>query len=187
MAQRCNSRNNTRGFTILELVVAIGLFSIILTIAVGGFVRVLRTQREAAALLGANSAASLALEQIAREVRTGHFFCNGEETPGCDCVDSGSCVLSRDIWFVNAEGRLVIYRLLDGVIERSIDGNVNFEPITPSNVFVDHLFFAFFGNRRSDGFPPRITISLGAGIHAAGTGRGIINLQTTVSARLIDT
>ncbi len=43
------------GFTLVELLVAIALFSIAVSVAVGGFVRVLRTQRQIVALIAANS------------------------------------------------------------------------------------------------------------------------------------
>ena len=57
------------GFTLVELLVAIGVFSILISVAVGTFARALRTQRQTAALIAANSNASLVLEQMAREIR----------------------------------------------------------------------------------------------------------------------
>ncbi len=64
---------NFRGFTIVELLVAMGIFLIVVEIAVGGFVNALRAQKQVAALIAAEGNADLALEQMAREIRTGYF------------------------------------------------------------------------------------------------------------------
>jgi prepilin-type N-terminal cleavage/methylation domain-containing protein len=69
-------KNNKKGFTLVEVLVAMGIFAIVVAIATGGFVSSLRTQRQVASLISAQSNASLVLEQIAREVRTGFLFCH---------------------------------------------------------------------------------------------------------------
>ena len=69
-------RNSRSAFTLVEMLVAIALFSVVVSIAVGGFTRALRTQRQVIALIAANSNMSLALEQMAREMRTSiNFSC----------------------------------------------------------------------------------------------------------------
>ena len=73
-----NRENNRMGFTLVEVLVAIGVFSIVVAIATGGFVSSLRTERQVASLISAQSNASLVLEQMAREVRTGYLFCHDE-------------------------------------------------------------------------------------------------------------
>ena len=59
---------NLKGFTLVELLVAIGIFSILMAVGVGGFVHALHTQREVAALIATQSNASIALEQMARDL-----------------------------------------------------------------------------------------------------------------------
>src|SRR6185295_7895950 len=84
------------GFTLVELLVAITLFSIAISIAIGGFVRALHTERQLIALIAANSNASLAIEQIAREIRTGTgFACASGESP------------CSELSFTNAGGAVV--------------------------------------------------------------------------------
>ncbi len=70
-----NSKLKTsNAFTIIELLVAMGLFIILMGITAGSFVKAMRTQRAIVALMAANDNASLTLEQIAREIRTGSNF-----------------------------------------------------------------------------------------------------------------
>lgn len=159
-----------KGFTLVELLVAIALFSIAISIAVGGFVRALRTQRQLVALISANSNASLAIEQMAREIRTGTNF---------SCPNCGT---SHDaLSFKNASGENVTYALSDGnngVLTRSVGGKAGV--MTAENVRIDHLTFILLND---PSFPPRITISLGVGATSADLQGTITNIETSISAR----
>ncbi len=173
-------RKSGAGFTLVELIVAIGIFSIVTTIAVGGFVSVLRTQRQAAALVSANSNISLIIEQIAREIRTGDNFC----VSGYNC----SCALNvcTSLQFHNARNEVATYRTDGaGAIERGVGSQ--FQKITAQNVNVRYLSFVISGQNPNDGFPPKITISIGVSAKAAGVEANVINLQTTISSRQPDT
>jgi len=64
-----------RGFTLIELIVAFGIFAILVTIASGSFVRSLRIQRVSLQLMAVNDNMAITLEQMTREMRTGYNFC----------------------------------------------------------------------------------------------------------------
>ncbi len=168
-----------RGFTLVELLVAIALFSVGVTIAVGGFVNALKTQRQNSALLSANSNMSLALEQMNREVRTGFDF----------CVNGQTCT-SNELAFKNAAGEVVTYRkgggVSDGGIERRVGGGA-FARITADNVNIRYLTFRPIGNAVGDNVQPRIVINLGVSARERGVDESVIHLQTTVSPRTLDT
>jgi prepilin-type N-terminal cleavage/methylation domain-containing protein len=187
----------THGFTLIELLVSIAIFSIVVTIGVGGFVHALRTQREVASLINTQSNASLALEQMAREIRYGFLFCRdaGKNSPNAACQPSGAngCTVSGGIWtcnnildFYNSDTQDVDYTLANGQLVRKVDGTGS--AISGDNVDVQYLTFTLFGNAEDDHWPPRITIAMG--IVPSSTDSAIasdtINLQTTVSAREID-
>jgi prepilin-type N-terminal cleavage/methylation domain-containing protein len=160
------------GFTLVELLVAITLFSIAISIAVGGFVRALRTQRELISHIAANSNASLALEQMAREIRTGNTF---------SYVGCGTAARICDgITFTNANDEVVTYDLSsDGALSRTVGGRS--EKITADNVNVDYLNFSLLNDS-----PARVTVSLGIGASVATSpdlSRNITNIQTTISSR----
>lgn len=151
------------GFTLIELMVAMGLFVIVIGISSGTFIRSLRTQRQVVALMAANDNASFTLEQMTREIRTGTAF-----------VSSGS-VLS----FVNDSDETVEYALVGGGIER------NGRRLTSSNVLVSYLSFSLLGSEPGDGLSTRVTIRLG--VSARGPMESFVTrLQTVVSSRVLD-
>ncbi len=158
------------GYTIAEMIVAMGIFIILLSIASGSFIRILRTQRETVALLAANGNASLAMEQISREIRTGGGFSS----------------VGGELHFTNAKNESVTYRLNSstGRIERSPDG-VTFSEITADNVRVSNLNFIIFTGGPGDQYPVRITIVLQASPSVYQTGNPAVNLQNTISARVL--
>lgn len=177
-----------KGFTLIEVLVSIGLFAIIVTIAIGGLTRALRSQRQVASLLAASSNVSLVLEQMAREMRTGSgFFCDRDALGNPDPSPSPSCFVRivNEIIFTNSSGEVVTYRLNNGAIERGIEG-VGFDKITGDNVTVQYLNFLLLGSRNNDKFPPRVTIAIGVSPKEVTLADRVLSLQTTISSRLLD-
>ena len=162
----------------IELLVAIGLFSVIVAIAVGGFVRALRTERQVTGLLAANSNVSLAVEQMAREIRTGYDF-RASGAPGD----------AHELSFHNARGELIAYCMRDEGLFRATEasgcaGGGN--KITAENVVLQYLNFIVSGNEDTDGRPPRITVAIGVSPKTADVSGNVVRLQTTISARVLD-
>jgi len=166
------------GFTLLETMVAIGIFSVVVVLTTSGFIRSLRTQRQASAFAYVNDNLSTVIEQMMREVRTGTDI----------CFNSTSCQSQSVLSFVNAAGKTITYCLLNNAIERSVSsacaaGN----EITGSKVYVSYLKFMLAGNRSGDGYPPRVTILIGARPSDQSSSFFNLNIQTTVSSRVIGT
>jgi prepilin-type N-terminal cleavage/methylation domain-containing protein len=151
------------GFTLVEVLVALALFTILSSIAVGGFIRILRTQKTVAELMIINDNANLTLEQMAREIRTGNNF---------------SKPFATQLRFINVKDQVIVYRLNNGAIERGV-GN-SFKKITADNVKINNFKINVLENSN---YPPRITI----GLSVTGTNEYfqnfITNIQTTISAR----
>lgn len=191
-----------KGFTLIEVMVALTLFSVIVAIAVGGFARALHTQREVTVLVAAQSNADTALEQMAREMRTGYLFCattsstlsNPVPNATCGATDSATgaayCAAgANNTWvcnnllnFYNAQSILTTYSLENGVLMR------NNSPITGDNVKIKYLTFVLLGQLQGDHWNPRITIAMGVAPSSTDPAlqNDVMNLQTTVSAREAD-
>ncbi len=192
------------GFTLIELIVAFGLFSIIMAVASGGFVQVIRSYRIATALTATNDSMALTMEQVAREMRTGYNF--------CEIADSAE----PKIQFVNANNEVVRYRLNPAAraIERAVsnisvpsgigsrcsntdDIWFNYQKITADNVAMEKMNIAVCGNNISSDVVlnscgslttrPRITLAFSITSAEPEVEKlGIfIDVQTTVSARNI--
>jgi len=165
---------NFGGFTIIELLVAMTLFLVLMGIAVGSFVKTMRTQRAIVALMAVNDNASLTLEQIAREMRTGYHF---------------SKISATEIQFVNAYNVVVSYRLNNGAIERGTTNPfllTTYQKITADNVKVTNLDFELSGEVSGDKLQPRITIAMSVTSPNDFLGGISTNIQTTVSSRILD-
>lgn len=167
------TKEQSKGFTLAELLVAMAIFSLIILIAGAIFVQSIRSGRIITGRAAAFDNVALTIEQIAREVRTGVDF------PEAKRVGSGGGKFNQ-LEFTNYHNKEVVYRLEtnSGAVQKSVNAG-NFISITSSSVKITRLNFHIMGD--SDGLPPRITIF----IEAEGPFEAPLNLQTTVGARLI--
>jgi hypothetical protein len=182
--------------------ISLGLFGIFVSIAVGGFARALRAQRQVAGIIAANSNVSLTIEQMAREFRTGVDFCVGTTAAEPECLSLNpcgftisSCLEGPTLAFRNARDELVAYQWnsATGAVERRCDaggggcvvGNDVFEPITAENVEVTNMQFLIQGDNIS--YPQRLTVTVTVRPRdiSVPAGVGETTLQTTVSPRLL--
>ncbi len=197
------------GFTLVELLIAVALFSVLVTIAVGGFIQAMRTQRQVAALVAANTNINTALEQMAREMRTGRSFCANETDPAVANSDfvcpppapPGSRSLAEGVCFVTAFEEAVVYRWdsASSSVRRGVstldpsdrdacnDAAMRSQSITGDNVRVNYFDVTFFGHHRDAAapYPPRLTVVVGISpkTNDPAISSLITNLETTVSAR----
>jgi len=169
---------NIKGFTLVELLVSLGVFMIIITIVVGGFVRALRTNRQASNLIAVNSNIAIVLESMAREIRTAYGF-----SVFSDCSDqsSGSSSGSSScLQYTNSSGNIIFYNLVDGSVLR-FDQNPSGEKVTDNSVNVKSLRFSVSG---AINLPKRITISLSISPKESGVDGAQTTIQATVSSRV---
>ncbi|MEK7578321.1 MAG: prepilin-type N-terminal cleavage/methylation domain-containing protein [Patescibacteria group bacterium] len=158
--------NKESGLTLIELTVAMGIFGLVATMAVGMVVIALVSQRRIISLRNIEDNARFALESMARQIRTGKNFGGG----------------GSSLSFTNAKGESVIYRLNNKTIEKSSDGGANYSVVTGPEVTVDYLNFYPLGQSSGDGLEPRVTITIGI---TSQVGSQISNtkIQNTVSQR----
>jgi type II secretory pathway pseudopilin PulG len=177
------------GYLLLELLIAMTLFSIIVLIATGSFVNILKTQRQVVALSAAQSNLGIVMEEMAREIRTGSLFCtkiDGTPDPTCGCSIFGSSTVCSALTFSDSEGNNIEYSLngANGFLEKTVSSTA--EEITGADVKVQYLKFILFGNIPGDHWNPRVTATLGILPSEASLSGNLLNLETTVSARQID-
>lgn len=151
------------GFTMGELIVAMSLFIIVITIASGTFVTSIRSQRDIVTSTSVNSNVTQALERMAREMRTG--------------LDFGGTTASRAN-FTNAKNEEVNYKISGYSIVRCVgsDPSCEYIPITADKIKINALKFTYSGAS-----PARITIT----IEVQGIRETVVSFQTTVSPRTI--
>jgi prepilin-type N-terminal cleavage/methylation domain-containing protein len=158
------------GFTLIELLIAVSLFSIAVAVSVGGFVHALRTQRQLIALISANSSASLAIEQMARAIRTGYSF--------KPCTEVGG--ICSELTFTSATGDRVTYLKQDDTLMIRMNDSPDPQSLLPADAEIRYLNFTLLAN---PSYPPRITVNMGVTAKSYGLEGSVTNLQTTVSSR----
>lgn len=127
---------NIRGFSLIELMVSLTIFSILMVVSVGTLLTLIDANAKAQALSSATTNLSFALDSITREIRTGHYYyCKSfndenrpENLPEEDNMPGGehdgNCRDSDDANFIafvrDRDGKKIGYRLKDGSIEQRV-------------------------------------------------------------------
>ncbi len=77
-----NKKLSARGYTLIELVVAVGLFALVMLLASGAYLVIIGANRQAQAVATGIDNLSFALETMTRDIRTGSQYC-GSGLPAC--------------------------------------------------------------------------------------------------------
>lgn len=149
-----------RGFTLIELMVSLTIFSILMVVSTGTLLTLIDVNAKAQALSSSATNLSFALDSITREIRTGHYY-NCQEASGIDTLpgdteedgdsqpflDPLDCENGSDsITFIrDRDGYKIGYRRTEvdgrGVIQQKIlerDGDeIEWEDLTSSDVSID--------------------------------------------------
>ncbi len=174
---------NRKGYTVVELMVSVAIFALAMTLATGAFVKSLRTERAVNELASLNSNASLVLEAIAREIRTGYDFTGSDRALGCVTPQGDT------LQFTSASrGNTVIYRWnkdSSGSIEReeceiTDCTSAVFETLTDENMAVTK-FCTHLVNENV----PRVTVLFSMGLKDNNAIEKEVHFQTTISSRVI--
>jgi len=84
------SRTQKKGFSLIEVIVSVALFSIILTVALGALLMVIDANKQAKAIKIVVNNLNLALEGMSRELRVGSKICQNISQTSCNTASLGS-------------------------------------------------------------------------------------------------
>lgn len=176
----------TRGFTLIEIMVAVTIFALVMVVAIGAVLSIVSANKKSQAVTSVLSNLNFALEAMVRDIRTGYdYSCSGGSGGGGDCAGGGTALTFTS---TQSNGKTVIY-VLDGngQITKSVDGGLA-QPLTSEEVKVDTLNFYVSGTAKTNAGnydQPRMIILLKG--HYQGFGDLTeFHLQTMVSQRRID-
>ena len=92
-----NEKRKSRGFTLIELMVSVGLLPIVMTLVSGAYIVMLNITHEAQDVSTAVDSVAFALEYMTREIRTGsEFSCSTTPGSNVDCASGGSTFSVKD-------------------------------------------------------------------------------------------
>ena len=180
----------SRGFSLLEMVVAIGVFTIVITIAFGAFHSLLDTHRQMKALDSAMNNLNTSLESMTRDIRFGtHYFCEYEGS-GSNWHDEDDANVEKDQYECsslaftfsggeNGEER-TRYSLDSGRIKKEVH-NEGSEIVTASEVDITNL--NFWVDRKEEEGPALVILEVEGKVAVPGKDPAAFSLQTASSQR----
>jgi len=191
---------NTRGFTLVEIIVALGLFLIVMTMMMGGLVVVLDMNKKVSSMQVVMNNLNTTLETMTRDIRFGTYYTchssrfNKNSTKNCAGADLMAVRFqeeSGDVFNIAYKfntSNYTIERCKKSVAHDASTGETctsnEWEPITSSEVHIDE-FELFVQGVGGGGVHPRTTIIITGTV---GTGQSETNftIQTSVNQRVID-
>ncbi len=196
----------SRGFTLVEVMIAIGLFTVIMTIGIGAILGVNSTHRKTQSMRTVIDNLSFLMEDMARSMRLGDYFvCGDSLVPvGFNDVENGgvrdgeNCTSIAFEPYWNSDpgnpNNQIMYFIGEDSNGRGAVFKKDFEmgwndpliAVTPSEIDIDldRSRFTVVGSALGDGIVPRVKIILVGTVTLAGVDTEF-NLETTVSQRFL--
>lgn len=163
------------GFTLIELITAIFVFSLLFVSVSGRFANILEIQRRVFNSKKIEENGRFILETMAREIRVANSI-NG---PDNECPNS----FSSSLTFIHPINGTIRYFLADNSVHREINGIDTI--ISNPDIKISNLNFCISGTSPDDKKQTRITIILSLKAGEKTKQEQKIDLQTTISKRLL--
>ena len=144
--------SSIRGFSLIEMMVSLTVFSIVMTISIGTLLIMVDANAKAQALYSSTTNLSFALDSMTREMRMGyHYYCPISTLASLSASDTDNCVAQQSIAFIRErDGRRVGYRF--NPTNNSIEQNVGagWNQITSQDVVVETFEVTVINSNRYD-------------------------------------
>lgn len=170
-----------RGFTLIELMTALSIFVVIMTISMGSIIGVFDANRRSKSIKAVMSNLNLTMETMSKELRYGrHYHCeeSGTLTSPQNCPEGGTFIS-----FLSSDDEQISYQFSGGSIEKQVDAGDPIAITVPE--VVDDLTFYVLGAGTDDTLQPKVVIKI-KGHAGTGDSRSDFTLQTLVSQRFLD-
>jgi prepilin-type N-terminal cleavage/methylation domain-containing protein len=165
------------GFSIVEMLVAVAIFSIVMLIAVGALLTMIDANRKAQALNSVMNNLNLAIESMSREIRVGTNY---------NCGGTGDCPLGNTrLSIISSEGKNITYQYNAQRIEVLKESGPPIA-ITAPEVKIDKFMFYTTGTSPSDSFQPRVVMTIQGTAGVSEKTKTTFNVQTMASQRVPD-
>ncbi len=187
------AKSYKKGYSLVELIVAIAIFTIVMTIAMGSILSIFDANKKSKTEQVVMDNLNQAVEAMTRAIRFGTIYhCDittGTLTSPQDCSGGATSIAVTD-----STGRLIVYKLVGTQIFRSINGGTDYA-VTSTDTSITILTFYVTGsalyNNGSDLSQPKAVVVVRGFVGSQNNQREIarsssFSLETTVSQRLFD-
>jgi len=147
------SMKNNQGYTLIELIVAVGLFTIVMTLTSGVYLLMISLNQKAQGIATGIDNLNFALETMTRNIRTGtKYSCDPDPYTIIDCPGpDGGTSFTFNSTVSNAS---ITYTIGNGAI------TANGVPLTDPSVNIETLKFYLNGSTVGDAVQPNVTITV---------------------------
>ncbi len=171
--------NYSRGTTLIEILVAISIFSVVATAVTNLFASLLKYQSEILNKSYLLNTISFSNEYMAKALRMAQ-----KDTTG-DCISAGynfTTVSGSNVKFLNYNNECQEFFLESGALKvRKLGVS---QALTPANVVIENLKFVLLGESQNDNFQPKVSFILKAKM--VSNPQQSLKMQTTISQRMLD-
>jgi len=171
--------NKQQGVTLLEIMIAISVFSILIVAAIGLFSSLIKNQKELLDRAYVLNTLSYSTEYMAKSLRMAQK----------DIV--GNCIGKNENFVLQGEAGIKFLNYNNECQEFWLEGGgikvrkLNFtHNLTPSNINVEGLSFVLLGESQADYSQPKVSFAIKA--RPATSTAPLFFIQTTVSQRILD-
>ena len=189
-------KKHDAGFTLIEMVVAVGLFAVVMMICVDVLLSLVGANRKAQALQSVMNNLNIALDGMVRSIREGTEYdgsqlCSGNSGGAKDCTNGGSKFSFEPYGNASSDPPRVYTFDEDGSVcgAHRICKSENGPPIaiTAPEVSVDEMTFYVIGSTSGDSTQPKVIIVIQGSAGAIGTkARTTFHIQATAVQRVLD-
>ena len=177
--------NVSRGFTLVEIIVAVGIFVTVVTISLGAIVSLYNANNKSQSLASVINNLNYSVESMIRDVRFATTYHCGTgtwtEPQNCTIESGGGTYLA-----LNTASSLIIYKYEAGKISKSTDGGVTYTDVTSSEVTIDYAKFYVYYATPGDEFQPQVQLIVRGYAGDRPVDESRFDIQTTISQRALD-
>ncbi|HEY4501473.1 MAG TPA: type II secretion system protein [Candidatus Paceibacterota bacterium] len=181
-----------KGFTLIEMLVSVAIFSVVMVIALGALLAMSESDRKAQTLKSVINNLNFSLDAMARSMRTGvNYHCDvgqGTVTATRDCAATAA----TSIAFLSSDNQTVRYCRgngstcsTSGTAVLVSKGSAALAPITASEVTITNLQF-YVSGAEDAALQPHVVILLSGNVPVSSSQTSSFDLQTSVTQRLYD-
>lgn len=177
-------KNENRGFTLVELLIAVSLFIMVVTISLGAMLSIFDANKKARSTKTVVDNLNLSIENMARTVRFGsNYYCGSSS----NIYATNNCSAGGSSLSVTFEGKRIIYSWDSNnkSITRSYDGGTA-ESITSVDTTIDKLTFYVYGSTAGDNIQPYVSAVIYGYVGTKPTSQANFSIQTLMSQRTLD-
>ncbi|MEK7063498.1 MAG: prepilin-type N-terminal cleavage/methylation domain-containing protein [Patescibacteria group bacterium] len=188
-----------RGFTLIELMVAVSIFAIVMMVGVGALLTMVSVNKRAQGINSVMNNLNAAVEQIARATRVGSaYHCAASPNDFSNISVPADCAVNGGLLFAfeATNGNVldtndqVVYRLNGTQLERSLRSGINgtWVALTSPEVHITSFKFYVTGSTpltSGDSVQPRLLMIIHGTAELQGGPTDFV-VQSSVTQRLID-